>query len=310
MAQRATGRLPTPQRDATAAAELALPHLARPVETTARRALRKFVRHRLAMVGVAILAVITVLAVGAPLFTRYDYAEQDLANFRKPPNEAHLLGTDSFGRDVWTRLLYGGRVSLQVGILAVALYELIAVVLGSIAGYYGGRVDALLSALVNVMLAIPILPLALVLSSFVRTNLAFVILIIGGLSWPAVARIIRAEFLSLREREFVEAARVLGAGSGRIIFVHILPNTLAPIIVAATLQVANAILLESALSFLGYGVQPPQASWGNMLQDAQRYLRTVPALAVYPGALISLTVISINFLGDGLREALDPRLQV
>jgi peptide/nickel transport system permease protein len=275
----------------------------------ARRAWRRFRQHHLAFASAVILGVLVLASVLAPVISRYDPDAASL-EILAPPSPEHPLGTDDVGRDLLSRLLHAGRISLSVGFGAAVLTVVLGVLVGATAGYYGGRVDALLSALVNVMLAIPILPLALVLSSFVRTNLLFIILIIGGLSWPAVARIIRAEFLSLREREFVEAARVLGAGSGRIIFVHILPNTVAPIIVAATLQVASAILLESALSFLGYGVQPPQASWGNMLQDAQRYLRTVPALAIYPGALISLTVISINFLGDGLREALDPRLQI
>lgn len=277
--------------------------------TPAQRAWRTFRSHHLALASALILALLVGASALAPVISRYDPDAASL-NILAPPSPEHPLGTDDVGRDLLSRLLHAGRISLSVGFGAAVLTVAIGVLVGAPAGYYGGRVDALLSALINVMLAIPILPLALVLSSFVQTNLTFVILIIGGLSWPAVARIIRAEFLSLREREFVDAARVLGAGSGRIIFLHILPNTLAPIIVAATLQVANAILLESALSFLGYGVQPPQASWGNMLQDAQRYLRTVPELAVYPGALISLTVISINFLGDGLREALDPRLQV
>ncbi|MER3450134.1 MAG: peptide ABC transporter permease [Chloroflexota bacterium] len=277
--------------------------------TPAGRAWRTFRRHHLALASAFILALLVLASALAPVISSYDPDAASL-NILAPPSPEHPLGTDDVGRDLLSRLLHAGRISLSVGFGAAVLTVVIGVLVGAPAGYYGGRLDALLSGLINVMLAIPILPLALVLSSFVQTNLTFVIFIIGGLSWPAVARIMRAEFLSLREREFVDAARVLGAGSGRIIFIHILPNTLAPIIVAATLQVANAILLESALSFLGYGVQPPQASWGNMLQDAQRYLRTVPELAIYPGALISLTVISINFLGDGLREALDPRLQV
>ncbi len=282
---------------------------ARKTLSPARRAWRRFRQHHLALASAVILAALVLASALAPVISKYDPDAASL-DILAPPSREHPLGTDDVGRDLLSRLLYAGRISLSVGFGAAVLTVAIGILVGAPAGFYGGRLDALLSALINVMLAIPILPLALVLSSFVQTNLTFVILIIGGLSWPAVARIIRAEFLSLREREFVEAARVVGAGSGRIIFLHILPNTLAPIIVAATLQVANAILLESALSFLGYGVQPPQASWGNMLQDAQRYLRTVPELAIYPGALISLTVISINFLGDGLREALDPRLQV
>ncbi len=187
---------------------------------------------------------------------------------------------------------------------------LLGVVLGSLAGYFGGVVDTLLSAFINIMLSIPVFPLALVLGSFLTTDLTFVVLIIGLLSWMGVARIIRAEFMSLKEREFSQAAQALGVPTGRIILRHILPNTMGPIIVAATIQVASGILLESSLSYLGYGIQPPTASWGNMLQNAQRFLRTAPEVAIYPGALISITVIAINFVGDGLRDALDPRMRL
>ena len=182
----------------------------------------------------------------------------------------------------------------------------IGTLVGALAGFYGGRTDTLLSGWINVMLSIPTLPLALVVSAFVEVTLPLLILIIGGVSWTGTARIVRAETLSLRERDFVAAARALGSADARLVARHILVNALPPIIVAATLQVATAILAESALSYLGYGIQPPVASWGNMLQNAQRYLRTAPALAVYPGLLISLTVVSINFVGDALRDALDP----
>jgi peptide/nickel transport system permease protein len=213
------------------------------------------------------------------------------------------------GRDVVSRLIYASRVSLSVGFAVSVLAVLLGSIVGAIAGYYGGRTDSLVSGGINVMLSIPLIPMAMVLGAFLKTNLLFVVLILGLLSWTGVARVIRAEFLSLKEREFVMAAHLIGVSDLRIISRHILPNVAAVIIVAATLMVATAILAESALSYLGYGIQPPTASWGNMLQNAQRFFRTNPMLAIYPGILISLTVICINFVGDGLRDALDPRLR-
>ncbi len=249
------------------------------------------------------------LALLAPVLTPHD-PEAISLEIMAPTSAQHWLGTDEVGRDLFSRLMHAARISLTVGLASSVLTVLLGVTVGAVAGYFGGRLDALISAGINIKLAIPVLPLALVLASFVETNLTFVVLIIGLLSWGGVARVIRAEFLSLKAREFVQSALALGAGPARVIVRHILPNTLAPIIVASTLQVASSILLESALSYLGFGIQPPQASWGNMLQNAQRFLRTVPMLAVYPGVLVSLTVISINFVGDGLRDALDPRLRL
>ena len=268
----------------------------------------RFWRHTLAAASACVLAALMLAALLAPVLTPHDPEEISL-EIMAPASARHLLGTDEVGRDLLARLIYAARISLTVGIVSSVLTIVLAVTIGALAGYFGGRVDALISSVVNIKLAIPVLPLALVMASFVDTNLTFVVLIIGLLSWGGVARVIRAEFLSLKEREFVQAAFALGAGTARIIVRHILPNTVAPIIVATTLQVAGAILLESALSYLGFGIQPPQASWGNMLQNAQRFLRTTPMLAVYPGVLVSLTVISINFVGDGLRDALDPRLR-
>lgn len=255
------------------------------------------------------LAALALVAVLAPAIAPYDPETVSL-DIVAPPSAAHWLGTDDIGRDLLTRLMYAARISLMVGFASSLLTVLIGVTVGALAGYFSRSADPPISAAINVMLALPLFPLALVFGSFLETNLRFIVLIIGLLSWPTVARIIRAEFLSLKEREFVLAARVTGDRADRIIVRHILPNTLALIIVAATLQVASGILLESALSYLGYGIQPPEASWGNMLQNAQRYLRTSPELAIYPGVLISLTVVSINFVGDGLRDALDPRLRV
>lgn len=269
---------------------------------------KRFRRNRLAVFGLAIFALMIVAAVGAPVFAPYD-PDKISYNFLAPPSREHLLGTDDVGRDVLSRLIFAARVSLTVGVCVSIVTIAIGTIVGSVAGFYGGYIDAWICGGINVLLSIPMIPLAMVLGAFLKTNLLFVVLILGSLSWTGAARIIRAEFLSLKEREFTLAARVVGATDLRIIVKHILPNTVAPIIVGATLQVAGAILAESALSFLGYGIQPPTASWGNMLQNAQRFFRVLPMMAIYPGMLISLTVISINFVGDGLRDALDPRLR-
>jgi len=269
---------------------------------------RRFSRNRLAVFGLVVLVLMVLVAVAAPLIAPYDPNEISY-DFLAPPSEKHPLGTDDVGRDELSRLIYASRVSLTVGICVSILTVTIGTVMGAVAGYYGGRTDAWIGGGVNVLLSIPMIPLAMVLGAFLKTNLLFIVLILGFLSWTGVARIIRAEFLSLKEREFTLAARLIGVSDLGIIVRHILPNTMALIIVAATLQVATAILAESALSYLGYGIQPPTASWGNMLQNAQRFFRVNPMLAVYPGVLISLTVISINFVGDGLRDALDPRLR-
>jgi len=269
---------------------------------------RRFARNRLAVFGLVILLLMILGAVGAPWVAPFE-PDKISYDFLEEPSAEHVLGTDDIGRDELSRLIYASRISLTVGVCVSIITIIIGTLVGSIAGYYGGRTDAWISGGINVLLSIPMIPLAMVLGAFLKTNLRFVVLILGLLSWTGVARIIRAEFLSLKEREFIMAARIMGTSDFRIIFRHILPNTTAQIIVAATLQVASAILAESALSYLGYGIQPPTASWGNMLQNAQRFFRTNPMLAIYPGMLISLTVISINFVGDGLRDALDPRLR-
>jgi len=281
-----------------------------PVAAGARASVLRLVLSRIgrdpaAAAGAIFLVVIAALAVLAPVLSPHDpYAIVDRP--LRPGGEGTLLGTDDVGRDLLSRLFHAARVTLAVGIGAALLTASIGTIVGALAGFYGGRTDTALSGLVNVMLSVPTLPLALVISAFVEVNLPILIVIIGGVSWTGTARIVRAETLSLRERDFVSSARALGAGDGRLIFRHILLNAMPPIIVAATLQVATAILAESALSYLGYGIQPPVASWGNMLQNAQRYLRRAPELAIYPGLLISLTVVSINFVGDALRDALDP----
>jgi peptide/nickel transport system permease protein len=271
---------------------------------------RRFRRNPLAMFGVVVLVSLSLSAIFAPLIAPYDPNAVNPSIALQPPNAEHWLGTDDLGRDVLSRLLFAGRVSLLVGLSAAAVAVLIGTILGALAGYYGRMVDGLISRLVDVMLALPILPLTLVLGAFIQITPIRLALILAAVSWMGVARLVRGEFLELRTAQFTEAARSIGTPNLRIIFRHLLPNAIAPVVVAATLLVAYAILIESALSFLGFGLQPPTASWGNMLFNAQRYLRNAAWLSVFSGVLITLTVASINFVGDGLREAIDPRLKM
>lgn len=276
-------------------------------QTAWLRRLRKLRKYPLAVFGAVVLIALALIAIFADAIAPYDPLRTSL-NVLAAPSREHWLGTDDVGRDVLSRLIFAARVSLTVGLVSMVITVIIGLVLGVLSGFYGPWVDVPISSFINIMLSIPVFPLALVLGSFLNMTLTVIVLIIGFLSWMGVARIVRAEVLTLREREFVEAAYCAGASPGRIIRKHIVPNITNPVIVSATLLVANGILLEAALSYLGYGIQPPTPSWGNMLMDAQRYLRAYPGLAIYPGVLISLTVVSINFLGDGLRDALDPRL--
>lgn len=268
----------------------------------------RFRRHRLAMLGAAILVILVLLAVGAPWVAKLDPYAVDLSSYRKPPSADHLLGTDSSGRDVFARLLFGARISLSVGLVAVSVYTTLGLLIGSVAGYYGGWVDSLLMRLADVVMAFPSLVLIITIASVVGPSIYNVMLVIGLLGWPPIARIVRGMFLSLRNREFVVAAQATGVPNARLIRRHLIPNVLAPVIVAATYGMASAILIEAGLSFLGLGVQPPTASWGNMLNAAQSItiLEGMPWLWVPPGFMIAITVLSLNFLGDGLRDALDP----
>jgi peptide/nickel transport system permease protein len=272
---------------------------------------QRFSRHRLALIGLAILALMIVSAAGAPLIARKSPYNVDLSSYRKPPSSEHILGTDAAGRDVFSRLLYAGRVSLSVGLVAVSIYTAIGLVLGALGGFFGGWVDSVVMRLADVFLSFPSLIIIITMVSVLGPSVYNVMLAIGLLGWPAIARLLRGDLLSLREREFVTAARAIGAPSHRIIVRHLLPNAMAPIIVAATFGIANAILLEAGLSFLGLGVQPPTASWGNMLTNAQSItvLATMPWLWLPPGFMIAIAVLSINFIGDGLRDALDPHLR-
>lgn len=260
------------------------------------------------MAGLVVLAMTMLAALVSPLLPLDPYTP-DLGEPQAPPSGAHLLGTDGIGRDVLARTIYGGRVSLAVGLGAVGIYLVIGTAIGGAAGFLGGYADTILMRLADAVLSFPALLVILTLVAITGPSLANIILVISALGWPGVARQVRAQILSLREQEFAAAARVLGVSNTRLLFRHLLPNAVAPIVVAATFGIATAILLEASLSFLGLGVQPPVASWGNMLRDALSItvLESMPWLWVPPGVMITITVLSINFVGDGLRDALDPR---
>jgi peptide/nickel transport system permease protein len=278
------------------------------VDSPWRIAARRFFRHRLATAGLFVSVLLLLSALFAPLIAPRDPLQISILDkFTPPLTKGFLLGADEVGRDLVSRLLYAGRISLLVGFAAMAVTILVGTLVGLISGFYGGRVDAFLMRLTDALLSFPTVFLLLVLASFVGASLLSITLIIGLTSWMELARILRNQTLTLREQEFVQAGRALGASNPWLISRHLLPNSLGPIMVAATLNVANAVLAESYISYLGYGIQPPQASWGNMLNNAQSYFTQAPWIALFPGLLITLTVASFNFLGDGLRDALDPR---
>ena len=267
---------------------------------------RSFARHRLAAVSLAVVAAMAATCAAAPLLAGYAFDAIDLSAIRQAPSWEHWMGTDDLGRDLFTRILYGGRISILIGLVAAVIGTGLGSLVGALAGYFGGRTDNVLMRLTDVAYSIPTLPLLIVLASYTQAAAGSMALIIGLLSWMATARVVRGEVLAIRQMAYVEAARSLGAGHGRILLRHVLPNTLGPIVVSATLAVGNAIIVESSLSFLGLGVQPPTPTWGNMLMDAQATLATEPWLAIFPGAAILVVVLAVNFIGDGLQDALDP----
>ncbi len=279
-------------------------------ESFLARAIRRFRKHRLAQFGLVMLVILGLAAIFAPIVSSYSFDGQDAALLGQPtaPNFKHLLGTDQLGRDNFTRILHGARVSLLVGLSSALIATFLGTLIGALAGFYGAWVDSLLMRLTDVVLSIPILPLVIALSGFLRPSLPLLVLIIGGLGWMGTARLVRGQFLSLRNTDYVEASKALGGSNSRIMFRHILPNAIGPIVVSTTLAVGGAIILESALSFFGLGVQPPTPTWGNLLTGSSDFLETAPWLAAFPGLFILITVLSVNFLGDGLRDALDPRL--
>ncbi len=281
-------------------------------ESQIRMIWHQFSRHRLALVSMTVLFILFAVAILADVIAPYDPNEVNprlARGYPQPPSVQHWLGTDELGRDYLSRAISGARVSLSVGFVAVGISIAVGVVLGSIAGYFGARVDNLIMRMVDMFLSVPSFFLILTVNAYLPPSIYNVMVVIGLFSWMGVARLIRAQFLSLKEKEFVTAARALGVPGRRLVTHHLLPNSLAPVIVAATLAIPSAILTESALSFLGLGVQPPQASWGSMLQNAQAWLTQAWWMWVPPGTLISITVLAFNFMGDGLRDALDPFLR-
>lgn len=273
-------------------------------------ALRRFLRHRLAVIGTITILTLVLLVVIGPWLMPFEPTSTNIRNRFLPPfDSTHLLGTDPLGRDTLTRLLHAGRISLAVGFAVMILSMAIGIFVGTVAGFYGGALGAALMRFVDAMLCFPPIFLLLAISALINPSVISIIILISAASWMEIARVVEAQVRSLKERDYTVAAEALGARDRRIILREILPNAVAPIVVAATLNVANAILAESYISFLGFGVQPPTPSWGNMLQDAQGYLRSAPWLAIIPGIAITLAVTSFNFIGDGLRDALDPRME-
>ena len=275
---------------------------------------KRFRKHPSALIGVILLTIIVVSTILVPL-SPYDPELSDLSSKLQPPSWAHPFGTDSLGRDMLTRVLYGGRISLFVGLMVVVITLVIGVPIGAIAGYYGGWIDNLLMRIIDATLSLPSLLVLILLGAILRevnipfiekNNVLTIAVVIGLLSWMTVARLVRAIFLTLRDMDYVQAAHSLGASNARIILREILPNGLGPIIVESTLEIGWAIMEESGLSFLGFGIRPPTPSWGNLLSTAQEHLTQHPWLAIFPGIMIFISIISVNYIGDGLRDALDP----
>jgi peptide/nickel transport system permease protein len=296
---------------------IALPETARPERREWLEFLRRLAARRTALFGLLVVVIVVLTAFAAPLLSPFDPIEQDLGDLRlKPPGfrdtagRLHPLGTDHLGRDLLARVIYGARPALLVGFAAVAISGLIGMATGLIAGYFGGRLDDILMRLADIQLAFPFILLAIAVIGVLGPSLQTIIVVIGVSSWVVYARIVRGAVLTLREREFVQAALALGGGDGRVVLRHILPNAFTPWLVVATLDMARVIVIESALSFLGLGVQPPTPTWGGMLADGRVYISTAWWLATFPGLAILITVLGINLFGDGLRDTLDPRLKV
>jgi oligopeptide transport system permease protein len=272
-----------------------------------RDAFRRLRKNRMALAGAVMLALVVAVSITGPWFSPYTFADQDTALGAAQPSAQHWLGTDPLGRDLLTRILYGGRVSLLVGIAATGVSLLIGVLYGAIAGFAGGRLDAFMMRVVDVLYALPFTIFVIILMVFFGRNFILLFLAIGAVEWLTMARIVRSQVLSIREKEYIEAARVMGLSRRRIILRHILPNTLGPVIVYVTLTIPQVMLVEAFLSFLGLGVQPPMSSWGILIREGVETMEEYPWLLIYPSIALSLTLFSLNFLGDGLRDALDPK---
>ena len=293
-----TANAPSPQLQAVA-----------PADSLTSKAIRRFFRHKLAVFGLIVLLTLIALAIFAPFLSRHSPNDLNLRAMRQPPSMEHWLGTDGTGRDIWARILYAGRISLSVGLVAVSISMIVGGIIGSVAGFVGGKTDMLLMRLTDMVMTFPSLVVIIVVAAAMGPSVYNAMIVIGLLTWPSIARLVRSQFLTLREQQFDLAARSIGVSRRDIAFKHIFPNTVSTIAVAVTIGVASVILLEASLSFLGLGVQAPTPSWGNMLRDAQslNILEAMPWIWLPPGIMIALAVVSINFIGDGLRDALDPR---
>ncbi len=271
---------------------------------------KRFKKNPLSVAGIVVIMTIATIAVLAPFISPYKPTAIDVHNILSPPSLSHLFGTDELGRDVLTRMIWGSRVSLKVGFVAVGIAITIGIIFGAVAGYYGGRIDAVLMRFVDVMLAFPTFFLILAVIAILEPSISTIMIVIGLTSWMDVARLVRAEFLTLKERDFVFAAKAIGSSDISVIFKHIIPNALSPVFVAATFGIAGAILVEAGLSFLGLGVQPPNPSWGNILTSGKDNITVAWWLSLFPGVAILITVLSYNLVGEGLRDALDSRLWI
>lgn len=277
------------------------------IRTPLQQAVHRFKKNRIAMVGFCMVIVLILIVIIGSIFTPYDPNAVDLFSVNRPPDSEHLLGCDHLGRDLLSRLFYGGRISLAVGLLSALFSVVIGAFVGAISGFYGGRVDGILMRFTDLFLTIPTLPLLMVLGSIFKPSPTYLIIMISLLMWPSSARLVRSRFLTLKTLDYAKAARATGESNGRLMLTHLIPNSLDVIVVTATLSIGNSIIMESTLSFLGCGINPPTASWGNMLQGAQTTMVTAPLTAIAPGLMILLTVLAFNFVGDGIDDAIDPK---
>ncbi len=271
--------------------------------------MKELFKNKIALAGFIFIAMILIFAIFAPFIANHDPSAIDVGSVLAPPSKAHIFGTDTLGRDIFSRIVYGSRISLSIGFIAVGIAVLIGIFLGSIAGYYGGKIDSAIMRFVDIMLCFPTFFLILAVIAILEPSIFNIMAVIGLTSWMGVARLIRAEILTLKERDFIAASKVMGAPDAWVILKHLIPNAIGPVLVSATLGIGGAILVESALSFLGIGVQPPTPSWGNILMDGKSTLGVAWWLVIFPGVFISLTVLAYNLLGEGLRDILEPRLE-
>jgi peptide/nickel transport system permease protein len=271
--------------------------------------IKRLLRNKLAVLGLAIVFFVVLTSLTASIVAPFDPMKLSLSNRIKAPSGEHVFGTDHFGRDLLSRVLYGGRVSLWVGVLSVVLAAMFGIILGAVGGYFGGRIDYVIVLIMDALISFPVLLLAIGLMAVMGPGVKNIIIALALVFIPTYGRVVRGSVLSIRQKEYIEAARNAGSGDLKIIFLHVLPNTMAPLIVVTTMGVASAILIEAALSFLGLGVPPPAPSWGNILSDGRNFISQAPWLTIFPGLAITLTVLGFNTLGDGLRDVLDPKLK-